>query len=302
MENKLMKEFVVLAETCSFQETAENLFISQSSLSKHISKIEEELGVILFDRTTRTVTLNQYGIVFYEYARQIVQLTEEYTKALNEISTNDNCKISIGFPPMCTQYGIIEILSAFCRNYPHISLNMIESNHPEEALHSKQCDFVCTTRYTPFSKNDAVVKSQLFMEDHMVVLLPINHPLAKESKISIQQLQNEKFVMHGELPGSMYLDSRNVYKLCVSNGFEPDVIMTTSFTSTIVRLVSQGTGIAVVNGMQSPLPNQNPNVVVIDMYPRIPFYIYVLHLKNNKNAPAHSDFIRYIASHHNNHT
>ena len=69
MEIEYIKEFVVLAETENYLEAAESLFISQSTLSKHIKIIEKELDVQLFDRTTRKVHLNKYGKMFLKYAK-----------------------------------------------------------------------------------------------------------------------------------------------------------------------------------------------------------------------------------------
>ena len=64
MDLNYIREFVVLANTCNYMEAAEQLFISQSALSRHIKNLEEELGVSLFDRSTRSVTLNAFGMLF----------------------------------------------------------------------------------------------------------------------------------------------------------------------------------------------------------------------------------------------
>ena len=81
MEIEYIKEFVVLAETENYLEAAESLFISQSTLSKHIKIIEKELDVQLFDRTTRKVHLNKYGKMFLKYAKEISHLQYLYKTA-----------------------------------------------------------------------------------------------------------------------------------------------------------------------------------------------------------------------------
>lgn len=82
MEINYIKEFVVLADKRNYMEAAESLFISQSSLSKHIKALKTEIGFMLFDRTTRKIKLNEYGETFLIYAKQIVQLQYQYTTAL----------------------------------------------------------------------------------------------------------------------------------------------------------------------------------------------------------------------------
>lgn len=77
-----LKEFVVLADNGSFSRAAEVLFLSQSSLSKHIKALEQELDVLLFRRTTRCLELTEEGEVFLTYARRISRLQYEYQTAL----------------------------------------------------------------------------------------------------------------------------------------------------------------------------------------------------------------------------
>lgn len=75
MELNHVKEFIALTKTENYLEAAENLFISQSSLSKHIKSLEAELGTTLFDRTTRQVKLNEAGKVFLKYAQQLIDMS-----------------------------------------------------------------------------------------------------------------------------------------------------------------------------------------------------------------------------------
>ena len=74
MEIDYIREFVVLTETENFLEAAERLFISQSSLTRHIKSLEEDLGMQVFDRTTRKVTLNNFGKLFLPYAKEISRI------------------------------------------------------------------------------------------------------------------------------------------------------------------------------------------------------------------------------------
>ena len=77
METGYIREFVMLADCLNFSEAAERLFISQSSLSKHIRALERELGGELFVRTTRTIRLSEMGTVYLPYARKIADLCDQ---------------------------------------------------------------------------------------------------------------------------------------------------------------------------------------------------------------------------------
>ena len=89
MEISVLQEFVSLVETCSFQETAAIMNVSQSALTKHIHKLEEELNLSLFDRSTRNVKLNDFSKDFYPYAKHIIQLHQEALSSLNELKNQN---------------------------------------------------------------------------------------------------------------------------------------------------------------------------------------------------------------------
>ena len=82
MDINHVREFIVLAQTGNFMEAAEILFSTQSTLSKHIKNLETEMGVSLFERTTRKVVINKYGQLFLPIAKQIVELQDQYTALL----------------------------------------------------------------------------------------------------------------------------------------------------------------------------------------------------------------------------
>jgi len=295
MENRYIREFVSLAEICNFQETAETMHVSQSALSKHIKKIEEELGVPLFDRSTRAIKLNVYGIEFLKYAKPIAQLCNDYESAIYALRMGSDDKLSIGFQARLGQYGILEMISDFSQLHPYINLNMNESNRPMELLRSKQCDFIFAAEYEP---RDNDINQLLYRIDNLVAVFPLDHPLAKENQVTIEQLREEVFVMHEDIPGNTSMETRKFLKICFEAGFEPKIAMTVSFTSNIVRLVGKGVGIAVMNRIHAPSDiDSNPaykKITFVDIYPLIPFKISALYYKKHKRTRAALDFIQYI--------
>ena len=141
MEISILAEFVRLVETCNFQETADQMNISQSALTKHIHKLEEELNVDLFDRSQRSIQLNEYSQRFYPYAKQILRSYEEGTAALKEMQEVDKASVTVAYNPLLGQYGVVEILSDFSAQFPHHTLIPMESYNSMELLTNKKCDF-----------------------------------------------------------------------------------------------------------------------------------------------------------------
>ncbi|MDR1766600.1 MAG: LysR family transcriptional regulator [Lachnospiraceae bacterium] len=289
MDISTLREFVTLVENLSFFETAEAMHISQSSLTKHIKKLEEELQVELFDRSTRRVRPNEYSTAFYQYAKQILLLYVEATSSINALKVSSSNRLTIAYTPLMGQYGIAELLAGFYKRNPYISLNMVESFNPLDLLLQNKCDFV-------FLSGDGADNPELgkifYKSDSMAVILPAKHRLAGERKVALAQLKDEKFIFHKEDPIVSKYDNDKIVALCKAAGFDPAVVTTSSFSSTIVKLVGQEIGVALMNRLQ--IPATNSAVAIVDIEPRIPYHIHLLYLKKKKLLGAASVFMKYF--------
>ena len=128
MDLDTLREFANLYETLRFQETADRLCVSQSALIKHIHKLGEELGISLFDRSTRSVRPNVFSETFSPYAEQIVRTDEEARRALKDLGKSRKAHLRLAFPSTCIQYGIAEIISTFDKLSPSFTPHREE--HP----------------------------------------------------------------------------------------------------------------------------------------------------------------------------
>lgn len=278
MYTPYLKEFIDLMQTCNYQKTAENMNISASSISKHIRKLEEECGgVALFERTTRSVVPTAYGVTFYDYAKQIVELEESGLLALKQLQEKNSSLLNIGYMPVMLEYELIDILMEFMQIYPEIEVKPIAGNRCSELFETEQCDFVFFDNH---SQSELSLNHLLCTEDHLVALLPLDHPLANEKKITIEQLRNERFIMHGTSASSLCRDALTVHKMCKEVGFEPNIFLTSSHVSTIMGLVGKGTGISVLNRFLCPLALSS-QVAIVDLEAPPSFRIYCLYRKNS---------------------
>lgn len=285
-----LKEFIDLYQTCNYQKTAENMNISISSISKHIAKLEERCGVPLFDRTTRSVVPNDYGATFYEYAKQVVELEEKCLAALSAQRQAKSGVLTVGCMPVMLEYELVDVLMEFMKRYPEIEVKTVIGNRCSELFETNRCDFVFFDDNTQSGLNLGHV---LCKEDHLVVLLPLDHPLAGEKEITIDQLRNERFIMHGSSQTSLCRDSMDVCKLCRDAGFEPNMFLASSHVSTIMGLIRKGIGVAVLNKFLCPVPLSS-KVAIIDLAPTSSFYIYCLYRKGIAASPAQKLFLSFI--------
>ena len=141
MDLDTLREFANLYETLRFQETADRLCVSQSALIKHIHKLGEELGISLFDRSTRSVRPNVFSETFSPYAEQIVRTDEEARRALKDLGKSRKAHLRLAFPSTCSQYGIVEIISTFAKPSPQFHTHIAERILACEMLKNHQCVF-----------------------------------------------------------------------------------------------------------------------------------------------------------------
>lgn len=279
MDLQILSEFTALSKTCNFQETAADYNMSQANLSKHIRKLEEELGVQLFDRTGRTVRLNQYGALYADYAQQMVQLQNEALHKLSQLQDEGGNSLHIGFHPVLGQYGIVNLLAQFNEQYPDIQTHITESVQAEEMLKSFRCELF-------FAPDDELANPAMhhvpFSHDRLTLVCLAGHPLARESCVTFEQLRDEKFIAHSV---NSHPCSNNYVKMCGEiGGFTPNIVTTVSRTATIVRLVSEGQGIALL--FRRYVPTDIPNVVTVDIFPEISIHTSVFYCKQRPLSTA----------------
>lgn len=288
MDIEYIKDFVVLAEIKNYLEASEQLFISQSSLTRHIQQLEKDLGITLFDRTTRKVTLNKYGQMFLPYASQIVQIQYEYETAFYNDLKNFHSSINIGSIPSMVQYNITDLLIKFKNENTSFTLNVIEAESLElkDLLRQNKCE-LAFVRETDDSDNEFVRIP--YSIDTMVAVIPIDHPLAKSEYLSLDQIKNEKFIL---LPEHSIMHDLCI-KECRKAGFEPNIVFTGYRGENLVDMVSKGAGCALL--MKRPAVFlSNPNTILIDIIPSICTKISLFYKKNTELSIAARHFINCV--------
>lgn len=286
MDIGILHEFLVLAELRNYQNAAYSLAMSQSNLSKHIIKLEEELGVTLFDRTKRSVLLTKNGAILRDYARRICALNDECLDLLQEQTTN----LCIGYTGKHGQFGLVETLTWFRKEHPNLKVDILErsSDQLKPLLTAGKCDFIFSAEY---HENEKEFYNVLYKTDTLVAVLPNSHPLAKESSVSMDQLRNEAFVVHNT-PHELQLFET----LCQSIDYAPNVVSTVGYISSIFRLISQGVGVSILSKHCTALTSAF-DVTVVDLVPTVSTNIYMLYLKKKRLSPAAQEFIHYIETH-----
>jgi LysR family transcriptional regulator, transcription activator of glutamate synthase operon len=285
MEINYLREFIVLAQTGNFIEAAELLFTSQSSLSKHIKNIETELGVPLFDRTTRKVELSKFGQILLPEAKQIIELQDKYTAILQSSLETNRDILTLGSIHAMAQYKITDILVNFKNNNPRSTINVTLAGYKElkEMLRQKKGELV-------FIRDTNEVEEDLvkipFAVDTLVAVLPATHPLAALKMIPLQMLADEDLLLIEE--------HTFLYRLCVNacreSGFEPKVAYADDRFENLVDLVTQGMGVALLM-KRLALYISSPKIAIVDITPPVSTYINLCYLKGVHLSDAAKQFV-----------
>lgn len=288
MELNYIRHFVVLAETGNYLEAAGILFMAQSSLSRHIKSIEEDLGAPLFDRTTRKVVLNDFGKTFLPYAKKIVEIQDEYNRALHSCLSGMTSTLTVASIPAMVNYNITDVLAGFQRENPEYRLNIIEADSTQilQMIEEKKCE-------CGFARDAEGMFHEMrqieFTSDHLVAVLSPEHPLAKEDFLTLEMLKGEKFLFLNKNT-TMY---SICYNACRKAGFEPDVGFTGLRGENLIDLAARGMGVALLT--KKPIEHlASERVILIDVVPTVATSIDLVYPAKGKLSDALKKFIIYV--------
>lgn len=288
MEIDTLREFLVLAEKRSYAATADALFISSSALSRHISALENQLGVELFQRNSRNVTMTRHGKMLQTYAQKLVQTENEYLKRLSETKRAEGNGVRIGAFFGVASHGIMSQIVGFLRQYQEIALAVQseEQEHLLPMLKEGEFDFVFIQEDGP-TFDDGFSRLTVAM-DRLVAVLPQDHPLANAESLRLSQLRKEEFL----LQPSQALTHRMMREAFNRAGFTPNRAKVDISGIGIVELVEQGFGIALT---QEKVARTNcmPGVALIPLEPMERIWVSLVWRPETLSAPGKA-FIAYF--------
>lgn len=288
------REFVVLAQTCNYLQAADQLFISQSSLSKHIKSLERELGVELFNRTTRRVQLTEQGRVFLPFARKLAATAHDAEVALSNVADNERRTIDIGSIPVMVPYGITALLHGYESEHRGVRLRIVEgeADQLKDQLRNRQLDLAFIREWdgdVGRDGGDEEFAMSTFAQDQLAAVLPASHPLALRSSIRLSELANEEFLLlpQGTVMNSLIMDA------CATEGFVPEVRYRGTRAENIIDLVARGMGVSLL--MRTPASYLTRSAVsVIDLEDPIVTRIMLYRLRDREPSPDVLSFLEYV--------
>ena len=248
METHQIRYFLAVSQTGRFTQAAKQCNVSQPSLSIQIAKLESELGGPLFERTKKGIKLTARGELFLPRANAIwgeMQSAQKEVEALSGLSIGS---VTLGCLPTTGAHVLPQILMAFRKSFPKISVQLKEDSSPGLARYLEQgeVELAILDEAGLYPGLDR----QTILTEELLLALPVQHRLAGEKFLNLRQVAEEPFILMKTGHGFRQITLDFYGKA----GLEPKVVFESGGIETVQALVAAGLGISLVPQMVAKFP------------------------------------------------
>lgn len=241
MELHSLHAFIAVAETSSFSEAAEQLFITQPAVSKRIAALESELDTLLFDRIGRKTYLTQAGTALLPRARKILLEFDDTKRAIANLSGSVTGRLSVGTSHHIGLHRLPPVLRAYSNQHPNVRLD-IKFIDSEEAFDAVQQGTMELGIVTLPPHGSEPLSSLEIWNDPLVCVVAPDHPLAETKNPTLATLAKHEAI----LPSKNTFTRKIVESLIAETNVKLEVIISTNYLETIRMMVAIGLGWSVL--------------------------------------------------------
>jgi DNA-binding transcriptional LysR family regulator len=288
MDIKPLRYFVEVAHHASFTRAAEVLHVAQPAVSMAIRKLEAELELTLFHRNDRRVSLTDEGQRLLQHARRILQTLDDAQLEMQELRGLTRGEVRVGIPGMLGSYYFPPILMAFRHRYPNLRLSVVEAGTGalRDMLQEGLLDLAIIVA-------DAVpddLEASLFLRQQMMVILPKDHALAQQPRISYEAFFSEELVLFQ--PG--YFHRKAVDQIAERCGCAPNIGFETNLLPLIKSIVKQGFGISTLLAM---VLRDDPDLVAVPFEEPVWLDLSIAWRRQGYLSRANRAFVDFVLAH-----
>jgi len=283
-----LKVFEAVARHSSFTRAAEELFLTQPTVSMQVKQLSKSVGLPLFEQVGKRLYLTGAGKELYTTCQDVFDRLSQF-----EISVADLKGLKQGVLRLAVvttaKYVVPRLLGPFCQRYPGIDVSLTVNNHEWvlDSLAENRNDLYILSQ----PPEDIDVQIHPFLENPLVVLAQHNHPLTQEKNIPLKRIAEEPFIMRE--PGSG--TRKSVQKLFEEHGLQPKVKLDLGSNEAIKQAIAGGLGISVLSLHTLALEGTNSQLSILDVegFP-IERYWYVVHLSGKQLSVIARTFFDYL--------
>lgn len=238
MDLRQLEYFQMVCRLNNMTRAAERLHVAQPAISVALQKLEDEMGVQLFERSQKQFTLTAEGHVFLQRAEDILHRSQDAIIEMHEYRELKKGTVKLGVPPMIGCYLFPRIFAGFKQVYPSIDLTVIEEGSlaVRSMIERDELDLgiVITSNLV------RTLGTKLITKGEILLCLSPSHPLSELSTVTFEQLKNEPFIL---LKEDTY-HRKYILEECKKYRFQPRIVLSSSQIETIKGLVAKGVGIS----------------------------------------------------------
>jgi LysR family transcriptional regulator, low CO2-responsive transcriptional regulator len=253
-----LKVFEAVARHSSFTRAAEELFLTQPTVSMQVKQLSKSVGLPLFEQVGKRLYLTNAGKELYTTCRDIFTRLSEFEIAIADLKGLKQGALRLAVVTTA-KYVVPRLLGPFCQRYPGIDVSLTVNNHEWVlgSLADNRDDLYILSQLP----EDMDVKVYPFLENPLVVLAQRNHPLAHERNIPLKRLAEEPFIMRE--PGSG--TRKAVQKLFDEHALQLKVKLDLGSNEAIKQAIAGGLGISVLSLHTLALEGHNSQLTILDV-------------------------------------
>ncbi|WCN39643.1 LysR family transcriptional regulator [Aneurinibacillus uraniidurans] len=284
MEYQALRTFVAVVEEKNFTRAGERLNLSQPAVSLHIKQLETEFQAQLLDRSPKHLYVTVAGEILYKRAVQILNMYQKTQEELFAHLHTVTGTLRIGASFTIGEYILPGMIAQFSKNYPDVDVQVMISNTEQVVKEVKllQCDIGLIEGQV----QDQELAMHPFMNDEMVLAVPITHRLAGKRNIQIDDLHDETWIVREEGSGTRVYTNHVIRSL----GLRTDKLITLGSNQAVTEAVIIGLGITVISRwvVQRPLQYGELACPTIQehTFPRMLSYIVPPHIERTRLLDA----------------
>ena len=291
-----LKIFEAVARHLNYTRAAEEFFLTQPAVSMQVKQLEEQLGLALFEQLGKRIHLTEAGKEVLAYARTIGQQLDEMETVLNRMKGMQGGRLRISVATTAN-YFIPALLGSFSRNFPDVTISLDVTNRETllRQLGENTVDLVIMGQ----PPVEADVEAEAFKDNPLVVVAPLDHPLAGKKKIPLARLQEETFLVRESGSGTRIAMERffNERGMRLKTGME------VGSNEAIKQSVQAGLGLGLLSRATIEQELALKRLVVLDIaeFP-IMRHWYVVHRRGKRPSAAAEAFRKFLLDETRTHT
>ncbi len=283
-----LQVFSAVARNMSYTAAAKELHLSQPGVSMQVRQLEDAIGLPLFEKLGKKIYLTDAGRHMKEYSRNMADLLDEAEAVFEAIKGVEHGRLSISVATTASHFAT-RLLADFSKQHENINLSLDITNREilQRQLIANEPDLVIMGKPPQGLK----VEARAFMQNPLVMIAPVDHPLAKESKIPVSRFATESFVVRE--PGS---GTRNAtQRFFDAHGVRFNAAIEMTRNDAIKQAVEAGLGLGIVSIHTVELELETGRLVVLDVedFPIMRNW-YILQRKGKRLSPAAEAFKAFV--------